>query len=131
MENPGAIDMVLGNNQSNPEKPTTYCVESLNKKLREHAANMSAKNTFKRGDIVRLNALGIAAADPQATLRAGQEAMVMSWGKTVTTQTNCENADVELNLFNIYGNFVRIFGDSRMLELVKTNQNQNSNGENE
>ena len=128
MKNPGAIDMVL-NSQSNPEKPTTYCVESLNKKLREHAANMSAKNTFKRGDIVRLNDLGVAAADPQATLRPGQEAMVMAWGKTVVTQTNCESADVELNLFNIYGNFVRIFGDSRMLELVKTNQN--SNGENE
>lgn len=115
--NKGALDMVLGNNA--PQERKTYCVDSLNKKLREHAHLISDRGSFKRGDVIRLNALGVEAALPDGTLQPKAEAIVVAWGKDVVKTTGSESADVELNLFNKYGEFCRIYGDSRMLELVE------------
>jgi len=116
MENPGALNMVLGNNLPVSEPELT--VEQMNAKTMKHLLAMTEKQTFKRGDIVELNEFGCDVhGSGGGTLKPGVKAVVYAWGKQVTTASEREWLDTELNLFDSKGNFARIYGDSRMLKV--------------
>lgn len=118
MENPGAVSMVLGNSAAPREAETTLTVEQINAKTMKHLTAMTEKQTFKRGDVVELNEFGCEVHNSgSGTLSPGVKAVVYAWGKQVTTSSEREWLDTELNLFDSKGNFARIYGDSRMLKI--------------
>jgi len=97
------------------EQPERLSIDKLNELIEEHKEAILSKPQFKRGDVVELSDLG-EATDP--FLRPGQRAVVVAQGKSVTERSNDLNQDVEVHLFDVYGQFIRMATDSRFLRKV-------------
>ena len=111
MENEGQIKMIQGN-----EIPS-LTVEQMNLLLDTHKEGIVSKPSFKRGDMVELSDLGKAVG--LNFMKVGQRAVVAGWGKSVVAITNDEGRDLELQMFDAAGHFIRVATDSRFVKLVK------------
>lgn len=115
MQNPGAVQMSLGNNKKE-EKPK-LTVEQMNELFEKHKDALAAKASFKGGDIVTLNDLGEELK--LGFMQPGQKAYVNHWGQAVARQTGDDSRDTELHFFNEDGALIRIATDARFLKKVK------------
>lgn len=95
------------------QQPERLSIDKLNALVATHKDAILAKNTFKRGDLVEVNELGIAS---DHFLKPGQTAVVIAQGKPVTDRTNDINQDIEIHLFDVYGGFIRMATDSRFIK---------------